>query len=286
MPDAGGNAAPEEIIVKMRAFVLPLVLLYPLYGGVMYAKQEAVLFPAASTDHHALQVALPANAELVELPAAFGKVRATFLRAKPDGTPQPAILYLHGNFERIEDSFNLLQPLVAAGVSVLQLEYPGYGGADGEPNHADLAEAADVAYDWLAFQRDVDAQRIVVMGYSIGGGIAAELTARRRVPGLVLLSTYTSMEAIAHRYLLPGFLVRYPYDTLASLRTYSGPVFIEHGRRDKVIPFAMGEALASTAGARGQFVPLDCGHDDCHFDRNLFNERLPAWLRAHQLLNR
>jgi pimeloyl-ACP methyl ester carboxylesterase len=269
----------------MRAFVLPLVLLYPLYGGVMYTQQEAILFPAASNQHHVLHAALPANAELVELPASFGNVRATYLRANPGASAQPAILYLHGNFERIEDSFNLLQPLVAAGISVLQLEYPGYGGADGAPSHADLAEAADLAYDWLAFQRDVDAQRIIVMGYSIGGGIAAELAMRRRVPALVLLSTYTSMEAMAHRYLLPGFLVRYPYDTLARLREYPGPVFIEHGRNDKVIPFAMGEALASAAGARGQFTPLECGHDDCHFDRSLFAERLPTWLRTHQLLN-
>lgn len=276
--------------MKLRAFALPLILLYPLYGGVMYTKQQSILFPAASSEHRALQAALPENGQLVEIPTRFGRVRAVFLHAAVSGdgenpSSRPAILYLHGNFERIEDSFRVLQPLTKAGIPVLQLEYPGYGGADGEPSLADLTEATDAAYDWLARQPEVDPQRIIAMGYSIGGGIAAELTRRRPVRALILLSTYTSMQDIAHRYLLPGFLVRYPYDTLARIGEFTGPVFIEHGCHDEVIPFAMGQRLVIAAGSRGLFVPLDCGHADCHFDQSIFSERIPAWLASQRLID-
>lgn len=271
--------------MKLRAYVLPLVLLYPLYGGMMYSKQQSILFPAASDERHALIAALPEQARLVELPASFGSVRAVYHPAVRSAGRGPAILYTHGNFERIEDSFALVQPLRRAGIPVLQLEYPGFGGADGEPTFAQINESAALAYDWLASRAEVDPQRIVAMGYSIGGGAAGELTRLRKPRALILLSTFTSLEDIAHRYLLPGFLLRYPYDTLACVRGFPGPVFVEHGRGDKVIPFGMGERLAA-ASKHAEFVALDCGHDDCHFDRSLFAERIPAWLAAQGLLDR
>ena len=271
--------------MRLRAYILPLVLLYPLYSGVMYSKQQSILFPAASDKRQALAAALPEDAQLVEMPASFGSVRAVYQPAAASAGRGPTILYTHGNFERIEDSFALVQPLRRAGISVLQLEYPGFGGADGEPTYAQINEAAALAYDWLAGRAEIDPQRIIAMGYSIGGAAAGELTRRRQPRALILLSTFTSLEDIAHRYLLPGFLLHYPYDTLARVREFTGSVFVEHGRGDKVIPFGMGERLAATS-KHAEFAALDCGHDDCHFDRSLFAERIPAWLAAQGLLDR
>ena len=270
--------------MNFRAVVL-LLLIYPMWCGVMFAKQRTILFPAASDDRHPLAEKLPKGAQQIELPGSFGKVRAVFWSAQTSSGRGPSVLYLHGNYERIEDSFALVQPLVRAGVSVMQLEYPGFGGADGEPTFGEINEAADRAYDWLAQQPAVDAQRIVVMGYSIGGGIGADLVGRRHAAALILLSTFTSLEDMAHRYWLPGFLLRYQYDTLARVREFPGPLFVEHGRRDEVIPYERGLRLVA-ASPRADFVPLDCGHGDCEFDDSLFADRLPAWLAAKGLLDR
>jgi pimeloyl-ACP methyl ester carboxylesterase len=263
--------------------MIALLLLYPIYATVMYANQTAILFPAASDKHHSLDAKLPDDGRLVEIPASFGKVRAVYLH--PPKTPDhaAAVIYLHGNFECVQDSFAVLQPLVASDIPVLQVEFPGFCGADGKPTFSAISEAADLSYDWLAKLPDVDPSKILVMGYSIGGGAAAELTAHRAARALILLSTYTSMRDMAHRYALPNFLVRYPYDTLARVREFKGPVFIEHGRADTVIPFAMGTALAGS-NALSEFVPLDCGHDTCRFDRSVFAERLPAWLAKHHII--
>ncbi|QBB69288.1 alpha/beta hydrolase [Pseudolysobacter antarcticus] len=271
--------------MKLRAVVLPLFLLYPLYAGVMYAKQLAILFPAASDHHHAFAGPLPANAELVEIPASFGKVRAIFL-VPPVGTAAaPAIVFAHGNFERVQDSYPIFKNLVDSGIAVLQLEFPGYDGADGKPGYASINEAENLAYDWLAKQAQVDPQRIISMGYSIGGGPACELARNRHTRGLILLSTYSSIVDIAHHYLLPAFVVRVPWDNTTCERDYAGPVLIEHGRHDEVIPYELGMRNVAAAGDRGEFVPLDCGHADCHFDRTIFAERLPAWMRKHGLLD-
>ena len=269
--------------MKLRAFAFPLLILYPLYAAVMFGKQEQILFPASSDKHYALNVPLPASGRLVELPASFGRVRMFYQPVAQSSAPSAVILYTHGNFECIQDSFALARPLVETGISVLQLEFPGFCGADGDPSFANIVAAEDLAYDWLAQQPEVDKSRIVAMGYSIGGGVASELTRRRAVRALVLLSTYTSVEDIAHRYMLPGFLVRYPFDNMARVHDYPGPIFFEHGKRDHVIPFAMGQRLAQSKPG-SEFVALECGHDDCRFDQSLFSALLPAWLAKNAIL--
>ena len=269
--------------MKLRVVLFPLLLLYPLYASVMFGKQEQILFPASSDKHYPLDVAAPPTGRLVEVPASFGKVRMFYQPAADSSAPGPAILYTHGNFECIQDSFALVRPLVDAGINVLQVEFPGFCGADGNPSYANLVAAENIAYDWLVKQPHIDGSRIVAMGYSIGGGVASELTRSRPVSALILLSTYTSVEDLAHRYMLPGFLVRYPFDNLTRVQAYSGPVFLEHGKRDRVIPFTMGQMLARSKPG-SEFVALDCGHDDCQFDRSLFSSRIPAWLAAHAVL--
>jgi len=264
--------------MKLRAFALPLLILYPLYAGVMFSKQEQILFPASSDKHYPLNVPQPENGKLVEIPASFGKVRAFYQPAAG-----PVILYTHGNFECIQDSFSLVRPLVNAGVGVLQVEFPGFCGADADPSFKNIVEAENLAYDWLAQQAEVDKSRIVAMGYSIGGGAASELTRHRSVRALILLSTYSSLEDMAHRFMLPGFLVRYPFDNIARVREYNGPVFFEHGKHDQVIPFALGQKLAQSKPG-SEFVALDCGHDTCHFDQTLFIERVPAWLAKNGVM--
>ena len=260
-------------------FALPLLVLYPLYAGVMYVKQADILFPAATDRRYAMKAALPANGRLVDIAASFGRLRTVMLSPQRLGK-RPAILYFHGNYECVENSFDLLQPLVSANFAVPQIEFPGFCGADGKPTYATINESASLAYDWLAAQPEVDSQRIVAMGYSMGGGAAAELSARRPVHALILLSTYTSLADIARRYAMPDFLVRFPFDPLRRVREFVGPVFVEHGRHDEVIPFEMGRTLGQTL-KEGEFVPLDCGHADCHFDRALFGEKIPAWLAKY-----
>lgn len=260
----------------VMAILIP-VLVYALYAGVMYGGQLSILFPGASSRHHAFQGALPPNAALVEIPVSFGKLRAIYLRSPSVATPGPAIIFAHGNFDRARDYAQVFQPLVERGIAVLALEYPGYDGADGRPDANTLGEAASSAYDWLARQPQVDPARIVGMGYSMGGGVIAELSRHRALCALALLSTYTSIADVAHRYGLPSFLARLPYDNVARVRAFAGPVFIEHGRRDRLIPFVSAQILAHAA-THATFVALDCGHDTCDFAKTVFASRLPAWL--------
>jgi hypothetical protein len=78
----------------------------------------------------------------------------------------------------------------------------------------------------------------------------------------VLESTFTSVRSFAHRFFVPQFFVRDPFDSLSMLEAYAGPTLVFHGDRDEVIPFEHGQQLARAA-RRGQFHRLSCSHNDC-----------------------
>jgi fermentation-respiration switch protein FrsA (DUF1100 family) len=180
----------------------------------------------------------------------------------------PALLFLHGNAGNREDRLHHLQGLWRAGLSVLIVDYRGYGGSSGTPSEQGLIRDGLAGYDWLAGRRA--GRPIVLFGESLGGAVAAQVALRRPAAGLILLSTFTSVPDLAERlFPVPGLrrIVRTRFDTLAALRQLRMPLLIVHGRRDEIVPFDMGETLfREAASAEKFFRPVPDGHhNDTYF---------------------
>ena len=156
-------------------------------------------------------------------------------------------------------------------------------GADGAPSLASIDEASKLAFDWLVLHPKVDASRIVAVGLSVGGGPAAQLSARRPVAALILLSTFSSVDEFARALYLPTFAVRDPFDNRARLRAFDGPAMIVHGTRDGVIPYAHATTLAQ-ANPNAELVELACGHNDCGYFEPGFASVLADFLRRAEIL--
>ena len=165
------------------------------------------------------------------------------------GRPAPAFIFAHGNGELIDYWPDELRPVAALGAGLLLVEYPGYGRSEGAPTQERILEVFTRAYDRLAARPEVDPGRIVLIGRSMGGGAVCDLALKRPSAALVLLSTFTSLRTYAVRYLAPGFLIRDPFDNLAAVRQYPGPVLVVHGREDD------GGALRPRAGAQRGRAP-------------------------------
>ena len=271
---------PESAMIRGVLLMLGALLAgYVCYLALLFVQQRSVMFPGASMDWDGVGQALPARAEAVSIPASFGRVQGVLLHARPqpgrDGQA-PAAIYFHGNAEFVDQNVSLLEPLAAAGMHVLLVEYPGYAGTDGRPSRATLDEAALKAYEWLATRRDVDTSRMVVIGRSIGTGPAVALALEKPVSAVVLLAAFGSLDDFAHRMGAPAFLVRDRYDNLA-LRDYDGPVLLFHGRDDDIIPYRNSEYLLKAAPG-ATLVPMECGHNDCPFFEPRFMERLRRFL--------
>jgi hypothetical protein len=91
----------------------------------------------------------------------------------------------------------------------------------------------------------------------------------------VIESGFTGVAPLAARFLVPRFLVRDPFDNLAALAGYRGPLLVIHGRHDEVIPYAHGKALAAAVPG-STFIAQECGHNDCPRPWALVSQ----WLRT------
>lgn len=226
------------------------------------AAGQRLLYPAppfAGDD----DVVLGPRSERIWLDGPGTRTEAFLLASTSGDRPAPLVLYTHGNGELIDHWIDQFEPLRAAGVSILLVEYPGYGRSSGSPSEASIRQAMVVAFDWAAAQPGVDRTRVIGWGRSLGGGAICALARERPLAALVLESTFTSVRAMAHElFRVPAFLVRDSFDNLEVVRAFAGPILLLHGEHDQSIPLAHARAL-QTAAAHAELLVLPCGHNDC-----------------------
>lgn len=255
-----------------------VVLAYGLYLALLWTQQRSMMFPGAGFAPTA-DATLPPRAQRVPLETDFGSIEAVFIAAPH---PQPAIatvMYFHGNAESVAQNVAYFADISDDGFHVLLTGYPGYAGNDGRPTRETLMQVARAGHDWLRRHPQVDPERIIAMGRSVGSGPATELAAERELPALVLLSPFTSVAAFASQFGAPGFLVRDRFDNLTLMEDFSGAVLVFHGRHDAIIPYTHGRILAEQA-AQGRLVTLECGHNDCPYFDARFRQQLAGFARA------
>lgn len=256
---------------------------------LVFFLQRAVLFPRSLAVGAEADPAR-AGGERWWLALPEGRVEAWWLPAErtaaaetrgagPEPGPRPLALFAHGNGETIDLWLDELARLRAWGVSLLLVEFPGYGRSQGSPTQRSVTAAMAAAYDRAAARPDVDRERIVGYGRSVGAGAVCALARERPLAALVLESPFASVRAMARGFGLPGFLVRDPFDNEAVLRAFPGPVLIAHGERDEIIPPSHAHALHAAA-PRSELHLLPCGHNDCPRPW----DALEAFLAAHGLL--
>ncbi len=147
----------------------------------------------------------------------------------------PLLFYFSGNAEEVSDLTGLFARLDAVTVLV---NYRGYGTSGGRPTAADVID--DAAAVVAELRRRLGGERpVILFGRSLGSGIAA-LTARStEVDGIILMSPYRSIEAIARRrypFAPVGWLLKQDIDATLAFDALPERVLILHARRDHVVP--------------------------------------------------
>ena len=194
----------------------------------------------------------------------------------------PVAVYFHGNAEAAVQNLPLAAALADGGVDVVVAEYRGYGGQPGRPDEAGLyADGAALLATISA--EGVTRDRLVLVGRSLGTGVAVELALRAPPALLVLVSPYTSFPDLGRSLVGPlaPLVVPDRFDNLGKIAKLACPVVILHGTRDEVVPYRMGEALAR-AGRTVRFLPLEGRtHNDIpELDARLLEEIRNAFAAA------
>ncbi len=191
--------------------------------------------------------------------------------------PVPCVLFAHGNAELMSHNLDLVHRYRAAGFGVLLMEYRGYGDAPGTPTQRGLTADAVALVRWLEARPEVDAERLVYHGRSIGGGVMCQAALVRQPAALVLESTFTSVASFAPRFLMPPAIVRHPFRNDRALRDLPIPILLVHGRADEIVPVRHAQTLHELA-RDSSLVELEGGHNSVDPVR-VFEHTL-AFLRA------
>lgn len=181
-------------------------------------------------------------------------LNAWFLPAnnKNGGKANATVLFLHGNAENISTHFRNVAWLPNEGFNVLVFDYRGYGASEGTPSLAGMQLDIDAAMRSLLSHKNVDPNRIVVFGQSLGGSLAIYYTAhsayRANIRAVIIDSAFFDYRLITKEKLagsfitwpfqwLPWLTVNNDYSPEASVAALSPlPLLLIHGDQDVVIP--------------------------------------------------
>ncbi len=187
----------------------------------------------------------------------------------PAANPRAVLLFCHGNGGNLAHRVDVIKGYHDLGLSSLLFDYRGYGRSEGRPSEQGTYLDAQAAWDFLVDQRGIDPGRIILIGRSLGGPIAAHIAAKFRPAGLSLEAAATSAAEAGQQmfpFLPVSLLLRHRYDTVAWLRDVTCPVMVSHGTRDREIRFSHGQRLYEAAREPKRFVELHGDHLEAHID--------------------
>ncbi|CAK77438.1 unnamed protein product (macronuclear) [Paramecium tetraurelia] len=155
------------------------------------------------------------------------------------------ILYFHANCEDLLSSYNLVDFIRHnMKMNVLSVEYPGYGLYQGYTNEENILKDAEYIYKYVAFHSVVEEKNMIVMGRSIGTGVACHLASIFQPGLLVLISPFLSLQEIVNeKYPLVKKMVKERFVNKDKIQQAKCPVFILHGLKDNIVSVEQGKKL-------------------------------------------
>lgn len=202
------------------------------------------------------------------LPAERGSPEIEVWVAEPLGD-KPVIVYFMGNAGNLAYSGSRINDFVSRGYGFAGMAYRGGGGRPGTPSEAALKADAHRLYRDLdqLFSASVPPQRRVIYGSSLGTGIATDLAAEVTERAVILETPYTRLCDIAeHRYeTVPACRVmkKDRYDSIDQIADIGSDLLIQHGERDEIIPYELGQRLFEAASEPKKFIGYPKGgHND------------------------
>ncbi|XP_068209907.1 protein ABHD13 [Palaemon carinicauda] len=188
--------------------LLALLLLLFAFSGIVYQiSDQLVYWPNFPPDSRVLvqppsSIGLPS--ENLFLYARDGtKLHAVFVKQDNVAVKSaPTFVYFHGNAgnlgHRLSNVYGMYRWL---GINLLLLDYRGYGLSDGTPSEEGLYLDAQAAISYLKTRLDIDQNKIVIFGRSLGGAVAVDCVSRSeissRIAAMVLENTFTSIPDMA-----------------------------------------------------------------------------------------
>ena len=241
------------LIMKMILRILFLLALaYVGFCILLYVIQRRMIY-------HPTECVLCTQQNTMTIPSADGEKLMISTRVKPG---EKAILYFGGNAEDV----SLTLPDFADEFpdhALYFMHYRGYGGSGGSPSEKALISDAAALFDFVQDKH----RHIVVIGRSLGTGVATPLAATKPVSALILITPFDSVLGVASTrfpYIPVSLLLHDTYNSGQHAPKIRVPTTLFMAEHDEIIPRQSTEQLFSRfdKGIAKLITIPDTGHND------------------------
>lgn len=214
------------------------------------------------------------------------KLTGWFLKPKAGVNPKGTVVFHHGNTGAMGYHIPFVSWMVEDGYQVLLYDYRGYGKSEGALSRKGMVEDARAALTYVRTRKDVNAQKLISFGHSLGGAKSLAALGEKMVPGVrgvVSFAGFASYQDMANRFAGKAGvdLVTDDYSAVGLIAKISPvPVLLVHGSRDRTVPFAQGEKLFKAAKEPKTFYEVKGGGHTRALSMNngKYRKKVLAWM--------
>ena len=259
--------------IKKAAISFSTILLISFIGicGYFYLIQNTIIFrPSSAGINDSYSYTFPFEERWFEPEEG---VRIHAIHAYSDSS-RGLVIYFHGNRGNNRTNPAKFELFLNAGYDVLYPDYREYGKSTGELwDEDDLVGDMNFIFDKM--EGEYNEEDIIVMGYSLGSGVAAQVAAANDPKMLIMWTPFYSMVDMkdAQFAFLPDFLVRFPLRTDLALKQIEEPVHIFYAGEDQVLPIDRSLKLTDyLKEGDSYFVLEEQGHGWIYRNQELLRE--------------
>ncbi len=260
-----GKSLRYWVLSAAKAFLV----LYVSLVLALYVTQRSILYHPNPAYMSSVEAGVEWMEE-IDLTAADGiRIKAWY---SPAPTPEAkTVVFFHGNGGRLASYRSVYIAARQQGLGILAVEYRGYGGSEGSPTEQGLYADGRAGVEYLLKNKAIPSEQLIIMGLSLGTGVATKLATEYDAHLLVLAAPFRSIAAVAaerYWYVPVNYLVKDPFDSFARIDKIRMPLFIFHSRDDTIVPYVMGVELFDAAkGDKHLFTFENMGHNHLDFGR-------------------
>ena len=191
---------------------------------------------------------------------------------QPDNASDKIILYFGGVQQ---DAVALVQKFAShyEQMPFITYNYRGYGKSEGKPSQSKLFVDAMHIYDDLMIRYDYKPEDIILMGYSLGSGVASFLGSQRLVKEILLIAPFDSVyEVMKKRYPFSGihWILKQRFPSTDFVPLIDVPVHIYAGSDDRVVNIKHARMLKNYVNNLAGFYEYgNISHNDMLFNEDV-----------------
>lgn len=199
-----------------------------------------------------------------------------FYGGNAENSSSTVLGFLNGGLYKYFDNYNLLM-----------VDYPEYGLSEGKITEESILNAGLAIYDYASSIEDVNKDKIVILGYSIGTGVATYVSSQRDVNGLILiapydraLSLYNNAINVFHGPL--KLCTKYKLNSIEYAKNVDAEPLIYSSYNDEVISYELAVNLEKYFKNRGKIELLENTKHNEYFSRQIVLDGIYNYLQERK----